>query len=51
MASYSIIREDITKLKDVDVIVNAASDTLFRGAGVCGAIHSAAGKELDVECK
>ena len=51
MASYSIIREDITKLKNVDVIVNAASGTLFHGAGVCGAIHSAAGKELDVECK
>lgn len=51
MASDSIIREDITKLEDVDVIVNAASDTLFHGAGVCGSIHRAAGRELDKECQ
>jgi len=34
----------------VDVIVNSANRMLFRGSGICGAIHKAAGIELQKEC-
>lgn len=48
---FSIVRNDITKMK-VHAIVNAANTELKIGGGVCGAVFNAAGeKKLKTACE
>ncbi|MGX5915212.1 macro domain-containing protein [Aliidiomarina sp. Khilg15.8] len=44
---YECVQGDITQQNDIEAVVNAANAQLQTGGGVAGAIHNAAGPELE----
>ena len=47
---FEVVIADIAKQTDIEAVVNSANANLRFGSGVAGAIHSAAGPELEDYC-
>lgn len=48
---YEVVLADIAKQTDIEAVVNSANANLRFGSGVAGAIHGAAGPELEDYCE
>ena len=48
---FELLKGDITSQPKFEAVVNAANARLKPGGGVAGAIHRAAGPELEKECR
>ncbi|MDQ2069233.1 macro domain-containing protein [Natronospira bacteriovora] len=49
--TIQLAKGDITRQPDLDAVINAANAGLMPGGGVAGAIHRAAGAELEAACR
>ncbi|WP_416137837.1 macro domain-containing protein [Halomonas sp. HK25] len=50
-AVIECLQGDIARQEEIDAVVNAANAQLHPGGGVAGALHRAAGPELDRACR